>query len=107
MTLPIPTLAVAESGGGYLWQLEVTETGMEMDRSRSTGADIATLPAPDWHEFERRIMDLADHDPYRLVDETLASIFEGLQVPESVVDKFSASLFDWICDNRAALARLQ
>ena len=105
MALPIPTLAVAETGGGYLWQLAISGAGMEMDRSRSTGAKITTLP--DWSAFERRIGDLGDADPYRLVDETLASVFDGLQVPDNVVDKFSASLFDWVCDNRAALARLR
>ncbi len=105
MALPIPTLAVAETGGGYLWQLAITGTSMEMDRSRPTGASITTLP--DWSEFERRIGDLGDTDPYRLVDETLARIFDGLPVPDNVVDKFSASLFDWVCANRAALERQQ
>ena len=103
MALPFPMLSIAATGGGYLWQLSVKEASMELDRSNATGAEVTTLE--DWTAFEKAVANTKDSDPYFLVDQTLAKVFDGYAVPEEVVNRFSTTLFEWILDNRAALNR--
>jgi hypothetical protein len=105
MHLPIPKLSLAATGAGYLWQLEITGAGMELDRSSADSAEVSMLDG--WAAFAQAVANITDGDPYKLVDETLAKIFGGYEVPEEIVNRFSAGLFDWVCENRAALAQVK